>query len=304
MILNVAMQSVMFFLALVLKLILAFVIGMLLVGCGRKINAWGQSRIGPPVFQPLLDVLKLFSKQIVFPKSANQIFFVLSPIAVFASTIVLVLVLPIFYSDSFSSDLDLLVVIFLLLMVVTFDVVAGFSGKSIFGAIGASRELTSFIAYEIPFIISIFSIAIKVGSFDLASISTWQALNGPLFLVLPTSALVFFLVLVIKLRKSPFDMGDAHQEIIAGAKTEYSGILLAFFEMSDWLLTFFMLGLFLVVFAGVMSDALLLVSMFVLIAFVSLFDLFFARFRIDQFFKASWTFLLALSLIGLVMAMI
>ncbi|MCD6229347.1 MAG: NADH-quinone oxidoreductase subunit H [Candidatus Diapherotrites archaeon] len=302
MFLSVAVQEAVFLPMLVLKVFLAFLFGMLLVGFGRKMVAWGQSRRGPPVFQPALDVFKLFSKQTLFPKSANLVFFVLSPVAVFASALVLVIVLPVFAGDAVSSDLDLLVIVFLLLMVVMFDAVAGFAGKSIFGAIGASRELTAFIAYEVPFIVSIFSVVVKVGSFDLGAISAWQASNGPLAMFLPFSALVFFLVLIAKLRKSPFDVGEAHQEIIAGAKTEYSGILLAFFEMADWLMTFFMAGLFLVVFAGALSDVFLLASMFAVVALVCLLDLSFARLRIDQFFRVSWTVLLALSLIGLLTA--
>ena len=45
-----------------IAVILAPVVGGLVAGLDRKVTAWLQSRVGPPVLQPFYDVFKLMGK--------------------------------------------------------------------------------------------------------------------------------------------------------------------------------------------------------------------------------------------------
>ena len=56
----------------------------------------------------------------------------------------------------------------------------------------------------------------------------------------------FIFILTIKFRKSPFDLSmshHAHQELVAGLKTEFSGKTLALVEAAHWYENVFLLGM-------------------------------------------------------------
>ena len=64
--------------------------------------------------------------------------------------------------------------------------------------------------------------------------------------MLPLLFVVMGIVLLIKLRKSPFDIsssGHAHQEIVSGIHTDYSGPQLALLEVGHWLEVVLLLGI-------------------------------------------------------------
>jgi ech hydrogenase subunit B len=70
---------------------------------------------------------------------------------------------------------------------------------------------------------------------------------------LPGMALAFVPVLLIKLRKSPFDLSHshhAHQELVRGISTDLSGRTLAMLELAHWYETVLLLGVAYVLFAG------------------------------------------------------
>ena len=55
----------------------------------------------------------------------------------------------------------------------------------------------------------------------------------------------FLFILQIKFRKSPFDLSmshEIHQELVQGIKTEFSGGMLALFEIAEWYEKIFLLG--------------------------------------------------------------
>jgi len=87
-------------------------------------------------------------------------------------------------------------------------------------------------------------------SFNVADIAGYQ---GTLFLLLPGVFLGFVYILTIKLRKSPFDISTshhAHQELVKGLTTEFSGPNLGFLEIAHWYETIFLLGFIYLFFAS------------------------------------------------------
>ena len=59
-------------------------------------------------------------------------------------------------------------------------------------------------------------------------------------------------ILTIKLRKSPFDLSTshhAHQELVKGVTTEFSGMTLAFVEIAHWFENVLLLGIVYLFFA-------------------------------------------------------
>ena len=86
-------------------------------------------------------------------------------------------------------------------------------------------------------------IYLETGSFKIQTVYGGDA---PLLLKLPFLFVVLGYALTIKLRKSPFDLSTchhAHQELVKGLLTDYSGPFLALTEIGHWYEVVLLLGL-------------------------------------------------------------
>ena len=215
---------------IVCGLIVGPILGGLVSGLDRILTARMQSRIGPPLLQPFYDVAKLLFKE---PLVVNvwQVFCAYCYIA--ASSIALVL----FFLQS-----DLLLILFVQAVGAVMLVVGALSSTSPYSHIGAHRELLQILSYEPLLVLVVVGFYLETGSFKLTSIYAWRE---PLLLKLPFLFIVLGYVLTIKLRKSPFDLSTchhAHQEIVKGLLTDYSGPFLALTEIAHWFEIVLLLG--------------------------------------------------------------
>lgn len=212
-------------------LVLAPIIGGLVAGIDRRITARMQGRVGPPILQSFYDVGKLFEKERAFVR-ASQNFYILG-----------YLVFIIFSGALFFAGGDLLLVIFALTLSHVFLVVGAYSVTSPYALIGAERELIQLMAVEPMIILVAVGFYLATGSFYVSDIvSSVQ----PMILLLPGIFVGFFYALTMKLRKSPFDIATshhAHQEIVKGVTTEFSGSTLGMVEIAHWYETVLLLGI-------------------------------------------------------------
>lgn len=117
------------------------------------------------------------------------------------------------------------------------------------------------------------------GSFDISLI---RENPSSIFLLFPLF-LAFLLIMPIKLKKSPFDAAEAHQEIVGGVEVEFSGIFFEFLYMAKWLEYVFIYSL-LSLFAG---DSILLAIVLCIVVFflINLIDNSTARIKINHLLK-------------------
>jgi ech hydrogenase subunit B len=218
--------------------VMAPFIGGILAGFDRKLTARMQGRVGPPVLQPFFDALKLFQKErIVVNKFQNV-------------NIVLFFVFTVFSGTLFFAGTDILLTVFSLALAGTFLILGGFCVGSPYSHLGAERELIQMMAYEPMVILTAVGMYLGTGSFKVADIALYQA---PLILTLPGVFIGFLYILTIKFRKSPFDLSmshHAHQELVRGLTTEFSGPALALIEISHWYENVLLLGMVYLFFAS------------------------------------------------------
>lgn len=201
--------------------IIAPLIGGFLSGVDRKLTAFIQGRYGPPIWQPFYDVIKLLYKQRLLVND----FQVLSAYMYLLSAILSV--------GLFALKADLLMILFIMSVGLVFYIAGALSTKSPYSQVGAQRELMQMLAYEPMLIFFVIAVYNVTGSFNLTQIMT----HGRLLLDLPLMFLLLGLVLTIKLKKSPFDLSaseHAHQELVRGILTDYSGPYLALIHIADW----------------------------------------------------------------------
>jgi len=266
----------------VILIIIAPLIGGLIYGFERVVRARMQNRQGPPVLQPFYDMLKLIDKQAFI---VNPYHSILGIMHFFTLWVVVAFVIL---------GENLLYVVFLHLLSSIFIVLAGFSVRSIYSHIGANRELLSIIAYEPILIMLAVGFFMLNGTFDIEAIRSSSSELASMFFLF----LAFLLVIPVKLKKSPFDATEAHQEIVGGVEVEFSGIFFEFLYMAKWLEYVFIYSL-LMLFAG---DSILLgVALFVGVFFlVNLVDNSTARVKINHLIKIVLTIGLTLGMLNLI----
>jgi len=261
-------------LRLIIYLIAAPFVGGVLAGWDRRITARMQSRQGPPIFQPFYDVVKLWHKEnIVVRRSQNfYIFFFL--------------LLVMFTGALFFLGSDLLLVIFALTLAAIFFVLGAYKTSSPYAFIGAERELIQMMAYEPMVLLTAIGMYMVTRSFQVHDIASHPA---PLILALPGIFLGFLYTLEIKFRKSPFDLScshHAHQELVRGITTEFSGSALALIEVAHWYENVFLLGWVYLFFAA--SPFLGVAACLLVFVFVIFVDNVFARLKWQTALSSAW----------------
>ena len=210
------------FIIVIATIVLAPIAGGLLFGIDRRITARLQGRFGPPILQPFYDLFKLLGKDSIAVSNMQFVWIYAYLILMIASLLCLIL------------QLDFLVLVFLLGFAGVALVLGGFSTKSPYSHFGANRELLQILAYEPVLLLLAIAIYAQNGTFLISEI---VAHEQPLLLPLWPLFIAVLYVLTIKMRKSPFDISTshhAHQEIVKGITTEYSGPFLALYHLAEW----------------------------------------------------------------------
>jgi len=209
---------------------LAPLVGAFLMGLDRKITARIQGRIGPPVSQPLYDVLKLMIKEPLFLNRV-YIFYAWLHLAFMILAVVLL-----------TTGQDILMILFAHAFSTIALILGALSVRSPFSRVGAQRKIMQMVAYEpilILFVVGIYMSTPVPHSFLASAV---MHLDRPLLLTLPLLFPAYFAAVIIKLEKSPFDVSaghHAHQELVRGVTLEYAGPFLAVIEITHFFEVFF-----------------------------------------------------------------
>ncbi len=281
------------------------VVGMLLTWLDRKVTAIIQSRMGPPWFQSFADIGKLLGKKMIIPRGAQTVGFLAAPfLSIVGATLAALIIFQALFFPSRGYVGDLIVLVYLSALPAIALIIGGASSRSPFGAIGASREMSMVLAYEVAFLTGLLTIIIKTGTIQFLGILSYQVGHGALAGSL--SGLLALVVMLISLQAKlgylPFDISEAETELIGGPLAEYSGVGLALFKISRAMMFFFMPVLMVLLFFGpvhgtVMSILGFLFKFVLVLVVLIVIKITHARLRLDQALSFFW---LRLSVVGLI----
>jgi len=281
--------------------------GLILSWVDRKVTARIHWRVGPPWFQPFADLAKLFSKETLVPDGASRTIFLLSPLlGVAAVTVISVMLFRMNFQPRDTFVGDLIVVVYLFALPPLASVLGASSSKNPLAAVGASREMTLYFAYEVPFIIALVGIIAKSGgALRIGDLVLAQQAIGP-FLYSPSGvifAVVMLLAIQAKLGLVPFDIAEAEQEIMSGLYIEYSGPVLAIFKITKAMMLLVLPVFMLTLLWGGIASWWAIPKFLAVVVLIILIKNTNPRVRIDQALKFFWTVVTGLSVAGLVLAM-
>jgi NADH-quinone oxidoreductase subunit H len=231
-------------------LVLLLLLAAYLVWVERKLIGRMQVRYGPNragrfgLLQPLADLIKLVTKEDTVPEGASRGIFLLAP-AVAATTALLIFAVVPFGGTwrigggpvpGVMSDLNVgtLFVIALSSLGVYGVALGGWASNSKYSLIGGIRGVAQMISYEISLSLSVVPVVMLARSFSLVDIVNAQA-RYPFILVLPFSFAIFLISAVAEIKRIPFDLPEAENELVAGYHTEYSGMRFGLFFLGEYI---------------------------------------------------------------------
>ena len=281
-------------------------VGLMLTWVDRFVSARVQWRKGPPFYQPFADMLKLLLKETVVPAGASKVTFLVAPIIGFAAmcvTAVLLFYVNFFPHGSFVGDLIVLIYLFAL---PPLSIIVGASAsRNPLSAVGASREMTLYLGYELPFLLALVVPVIRTGgAIRLGDLVLAQQAGGP-FLYSASGAIAAVIVLLCiqaKLGYPPFDIAEADQEIMSGVLIEYSGAPLAMFRLTKAMMLFLMPCFLLTVFWGGLASWWAILKFLAVVVLIILIKNTNPRFKIEHALRFFWFILGALGIVAVILA--
>jgi len=324
------MTTLLAIILLLLKIGLVF-LGFLLVGLllisgwlvlgERRVLAWMQIRLGPNragpfgLLQPVADIVKLLTKEDVMPEGADRLIFPYAPAVVATTALLIFAVIP--FGERWTilgkeiplviSDLNVgLLYAFALSSLGVYGVaLGGWASNSKFSLLGSIRGVGQMISYELSLGLSLVPVVMLAGSFSLVDIVNAQA-SYPFLVVQPVSFLIFFLSAAAEIKRIPFDLPEAENELVAGYHTEYSGMRFGLYFLGEYV-TMIMLGSLLAVFflggwrGPLLPPVLWFCGKVTLVVFFMIWlRATLPRLRYDQLMNMGWKVLIPVALLNIV----
>ncbi len=336
--------DVLFAFAGILGLFTALAVGVLsLTWLERKTLARIQQRAGPSVvgphglLQPVADAIKLMTKEDIIPAYADKVLFWMAPVFVAIPAFLIWLAIP--FGDNLAVrvlDLGLLYLVAISGLGVVGLLMGGWASSSRYSMLGGLRAAAQLVSYEIPIVIVILSIAALVQSLSLDAVINGNSVtigdqvrnlpsqgSIPFAFVMPMGLVIFVIAGLAELGRTPFDIHHAESEVVGGPFVEYSGAHWAVFFLAEYLNTFVISALIIVLFFGgwswpnppeslfgndlsdIATDLLggtwFMIKTYFMATLIFWVRATYPRLRIDQLMAFAWQVLIPLSFVNLVL---
>jgi NADH-quinone oxidoreductase subunit H len=225
------------------SLAVVLLFALFLVWWERKVSAHIQVRYGPMMTgkwhgwsQTLADALKLLQKEDIVPRDADKGVYFWAPVLVFGATMMTFVVIP--WSPKFIAA-DLNVGILYIIAITTFTIIsllmAGWGSNNKYSLLGGMRSAAQIVSYEVPLTLSIMGVVLLAQSLSMQDIVAdqdkfwnWNIIRQPL------GFLVYLIAATAEVNRTPFDLPEAEQELVAGFNIEYSGMKFAMFFLAEF----------------------------------------------------------------------
>lgn len=260
--------------------------GLLLMGFVQKIVARVHGRLGPPIWQPYVNILKTLSMR---TSVSHGVMFYLGPVFRLTGGIGLYLLIPAVYGSvwlqnfSFNGDL-ILVIYFIFFGMLGMALGAGESGHP-FSPMGVMRGLSLTTASEVPFALAVIALAAQHHTLSITQIVAAQQggiLHWNLF-TNPVATAAGMLAFLGMMMHSPFDLHIAPQEIPVGPPTEYQSSFLALMQSNRAFFASAKLILFMnLFFGGATSIPVMVLKTFLLFMVSVVVGVVFPRYKLEQ----------------------
>lgn len=292
---------------------------------GRFQHRYGPNRVGPfGLLQPIADAIKAIFKEDIVVSASDKVVYVLAPGISILFALSAFGAIPggpagsLFGFNPWVMDLDIgLLYVLAVTSVGVYGIfLGGWAANSKYALLGSLRSSAQIISYELGLGLSVLAVIMVTGTLNLREIvetGIWS-ISPWLWPGLALSFLTYFISGTAEVNRSPFDLPEAEQELVAGYLTEYSSIKWALYQMSEYVnmmtASAFISTLFLGGYKGPgfvdaiipgMSDWPIVWLVLKMAVFMFLFIWLKAtlpRLRYDQLMRLGWLYLFEFALLG------
>jgi formate hydrogenlyase subunit 4 len=197
-----------------LSLLLILISGFFFTGIIIRTKSIASGRKGPPLIQPVKDVIRLFRKGSVYSETTSIIFRI-APVIYFSSVLMACLVIPFgSYKGIVSFDGDFIFFAYILALGKFFSIISAMDTGSSFEGMGASREALYSMFAEPAFFILIGSFALLTGNTSFYDIFSTLHLGSSITYTLGgLAAFVLVMIAMIENSRMPVDDPKTHLEL-------------------------------------------------------------------------------------------
>jgi len=259
---------------LVIMAVLTFVAYLTLLE--RKVLGWIQVRLGPNrvgpwgLLQPLADGAKLLLKEEITVSAANTAVYIIAPLIVVVCALLPFGVIPFAkglglenilgpVANKFDlntgvvADINLgILYIFGISSLGVYGVIlGGWASNSKYSLLGSIRAAAQMISYELGLSLSVIGVLMLAGSLSLVNIVEAQDSVWKWFVFRQPLGFILFLIAgSAEIARTPFDLMECENELVAGYQTEYSSMKFGLFYLGEYAHLLFLSSLMTTLFFG------------------------------------------------------
>ncbi len=216
---------------------------------GRFQHRMGPNRVGPfGLLQPIADAIKSIFKEDITVSAADKFVFYLAPFISIVFALTAFGAIPAGPAGSFFGmnpwvmDLDIgLLFVFAATSIGVYGIfLGGWASNSKYALLGSLRASAQMISYELGLGLSALTVVMIAGTLnfrEIVSTGVWSV-HPLLWIPLVIAFITYVISNIAEINRTPFDMPEAEQEIVAGYLTEYSSIKWALFQMAEYVNAF------------------------------------------------------------------
>jgi NADH-quinone oxidoreductase subunit H len=284
---------------------------------GRFQARQGPNRAGPfGLLQPLADIGKLTFKEDFVPEGANRVLFRVAPMIPVIAAVAALALIPFggvhevggHTITLYGTDLGVGVLVLLALsgLGAYGMILGGWASGNKYSLLGAARNAAQLVSYEVAMGLSIVGVIMMSQSLSLVDIANDQAQGVWYILVQPVAFIVFMIAAFAETNRTPFDLGEAESELIAGYNLEYGSVKFAMFLAAEYVALIVMSAFAATLFLGGPSGPLLPGFVWLFIKIAALLFLFIwvratlPRFRYDRLMQFGWKVLIPVAMLNII----
>jgi NADH-quinone oxidoreductase subunit H len=289
---------------------------------------YGPNRVGPwGLLQPLADLLKLLFKEDFTPPGANKILFMMAPVITAGAAFLPFAVIPfaqnllppeiVFYGHKIDltvaglnqgviadTNIGLLYIFAVSSLGVYGAVLGGWASNNKYSLLGGLRLSAQMVSYELALGLSVIGVLMLAGTLSTVKIVEAQKCI-PFIVYQPLGFILFMTAALAECGRTPFDLIECENELVAGYQTEYSSMKWALFMLGEYTHIIVASALATTLFLGGWQGPVLppivwfVIKTFALVFFFIWVRGTYPRFRFDQLMALGWKVLLPLSLVNI-----
>nr|YP_009974938.1 NADH dehydrogenase subunit 1 [Perinereis cultrifera]QNJ33912.1 NADH dehydrogenase subunit 1 [Perinereis cultrifera] len=273
----------------------------------RKLLGYIQLRKGPNkvsvmgIPQPIADALKLFTKELNIPNTANALPFIAAPMLALFLALSLWLLYP-YFSSPFILKWGIMLFLAISSINVYTTLFSGWASNSKYALLGALRSIAQTISYEVSMALVLLTPMIMFSSISLNFFSTSYSI---MFLFMAWPLFITWLITSLaETNRTPFDLAEGESELVSGFNTEYSSGTFALIFMAEYMNIIAMSMITCVLFFMV-SPMNLMSDMFMIVGLSSISVIFiwargaYPRMRYDKLMSLTWKQFLPMTLMSI-----